>query len=241
MPELLYGRHSVLHALEARRRKVHKIFLQSNLEADLKKLPLLKQARCPVEIVPISFFQKKLGAQLMHQGLVAETDPYPYAPADELLQERFLLLLDEVQDTQNLGALCRSAYLFGVGGVVIPETHAAPVTAGTAHASVGAVEFLKIARVSSIAGYLELLKENQFWVYGTDREGTKLLYEETFPNKVALVIGNEEKGLRRLVKERCDILLKIPTRQASVDSLNASVSGGVVMYEVFRQFSQRTC
>lgn len=173
------------------------------------------------------------------KGDVAEAGPYPYVPFESLFGESLLLVLDEIQDPQNLGALCRSAYLFGAGGVIIPETHAASVTAGTCHASAGAVEYLKIARVSSIANCLEILKKNGFWTYGADADGGKDLSEETFPKKVALVIGNEERGLRKLVRERCDILLKIPTVKKEIDSLNASVAGGVLLYEIFRQFSKK--
>lgn len=235
MSELVHGRHAVFHLIQAKRRKVDRLHLLKSLEKE--EAPLIQLARSqkiPVSFADPAFFTNKLGSAT-HQGVVAETSAYPYVRFDEVAGESFVLLLDEIQDPQNLGALCRSAYLLGVQGIIIPENRSASVTAGACQASVGAVEYLKIARVSSIASALEILKENQFWIYGADMQGTKILHEEKFPPKVALVIGSEERGLRKLVRERCDILLKIPTMKAEVDSLNASVAGGILMYEIFRQ------
>jgi 23S rRNA (guanosine2251-2'-O)-methyltransferase len=234
MSELVYGRHAVFHLIHAGRRRVARLHLLKGMEKEAASL--LEEARrrkIPVTFQEAAFFSKKVAAS--HQGFLAETEIYPYQEAGLLLKESLLLILDEIQDPQNLGALCRSAYLFGAGGVVIPETKSASIGSGTCQASVGAVEYLKIAKVSSIANYLELLKKNGFWIYGADMEGEKTLSQETFPEKVALVIGSEERGLRKLVRERCDLLLRIPLSEREIDSLNASVAGGVFLYEIFRQ------
>jgi 23S rRNA (guanosine2251-2'-O)-methyltransferase len=200
----------------------------------------VKEKRVSIQWQEPSFFRAKFGNEGHHQGVAAEAESYRYVGLDALLSENFILILDEIQDPHNLGALCRSAYLFGVGGVVIPETHAASISPGACHSSVGAVEHLKIARVSSIAKALEQLKAQNFWVYGAAADGEKDIQEEVYPSKVALVIGSEEKGLRRLVRETCDIRVRIPNVKGAVDSLNASVAGGVILYEIFRQRSQKS-
>lgn len=236
MPEIIYGRHAVYHLLASGRRMAYRLHLQRGLEkGESQLLELARSRNLPVQFEGPSFFQKKIGPQATHQGIALETEGYPYVAVEELFSESLVLILDGIQDPQNLGALCRSAYLFGVEGVVIPETHAASIGPGACQASVGAVEYLKIARISSISNSLELFKKEDFWVYGADPSGEKLLQDESFSGKVAVVIGAEEKGLRRLVRERCDVLLRIPTLTRGIDSLNASVSGGVFLYEVVRQ------
>ncbi len=239
MPELVYGRHAVSHILKAGRRRATRLFLQKDIEEEKAILDLAQKGRIAVQRVESSFFHSRFGASATHQGIAAEVEGYPYVPIEDLFLKSTLLILDEIQDPQNLGALCRSAYLFGVDGVVIPETHAASIGAGACQASVGAVEYLQIARISSIAKVLENLKKNGFWIYGTDASADKNVYEENYPEKVALVIGNEEKGMRKLVRETCDILIRIPVAAGAVDSLNASVAGGVALYEIFRQRMQK--
>lgn len=239
MPDFVYGRHAVFHLLTAGRRKVHRIHFQKGIERSEAVLADLAQKRgVPISVQVPTFFSTRCD-EGNHQGVAAEVAPYPYLPLDELLRESFLLVLDEIQDPQNLGALCRSAYLFGVGGVVIPETHSASIGPGSLHASVGATEYLKISRISSIAKALELLKKENFWVYGADQAADRTIYDEAYPAKVALVIGGEEKGLRRLVRERCDLLIKIPTVGKEIGSLNASVAGGVILSEIFRQKTKK--
>ncbi len=237
--ELVYGRHAVFQLLSAGRRKVHRLhLLKSAVKVSGDREELQKLARekgIAVSQQEPGFFASRFGPQATHQGIAAETDPYPYASLEKALEQDTVLILDEIQDPQNLGALCRSAHVFGVSGVIIPETNAAPVGPGACHASVGAVEHLAIARVTSIAKCFPRLKEAGFWIYGADHDAEKTLYEENFPKKVALVVGNEERGLRRLVKEECDILIRIPAMHEKVDSLNASVAGAVILSEVLRQ------
>jgi 23S rRNA (guanosine2251-2'-O)-methyltransferase len=238
-PELVYGRHAVFQLLSAGRRKVHRLhLLKSAVKTSGDREELQKLARdkgITVSQQESGFFVSRFGPQATHQGIAVEADPYPYEPLEKVLLAETILILDEIQDPQNLGALCRSAHVFGVGGVILPETNAASVGPGACHASVGAVEHLAIARVSSIAKCFPLLKEAGFWIYGADHDAEKTLYEEAFPKKVALVVGNEERGLRRLVKEECDIRIRIPAMHEKVDSLNASVAGAVILSEILRQ------
>lgn len=239
--EWVFGRHAVFHLLAAGRRRALKLYLQKGTEkSDLDLVGLAAKKKIPCQIQESSFFRAKFGMEGHHQGVAAEAEAYPYVALDDLLSENFLLILDEIQDPHNLGALCRSASLFGAGGVVIAETHAAGVSPGACHSAVGAVEHLKIARVSSIAKALERLKAQNFWIYGADAGAEKAIFQEDYPAKVALVIGSEEKGLRRLVRETCDITVRIPNIKGGVGSLNASVAGGVILYEIFRQRSQKS-
>jgi len=237
MNELIYGRHAVYHLLASGRRRVFSLYLQEGKEEESPALlDLAKEKKIQVHFREPPFFSKKLGSTAAHhQGILVETEGYPYVEFESLCEESVLLVLDEIQDPQNLGALCRSAYLFGVGGVVLSETRSASVGPGACQAAVGSVEYLRISRVSSIAKSLELLKENGFWVYGADAEAAKSVDEETFSQKTALVIGSEEKGLKKLVRERCDLLLKIPTAGKKIASLNASAAGAIFLYEIFRQ------
>lgn len=240
MPDFVYGRHAVFQLLSAQHRKVYRLHIQKGIEKTESALVDLARKRgAPISLQVPTFFSTRFeGAN--HQGVAAEAAPYPYLSLDELFQESFLLILDEIQDPQNLGALCRSAYLFGVGGVVIPETHSASIGPGSLHASVGSMEYLKISRVSSIAKALELLKKENYWVYGADQTADRTIYDEAYPERVALVIGGEEKGLRRLVRERCDLLVKIPMVGREIGSLNASVAGGVILSEIFRQKTKKS-
>jgi 23S rRNA (guanosine2251-2'-O)-methyltransferase len=240
MSDWVAGRHAVFHLLSAGRRKVLKLYLQKGIQDEEKALmDLAGKRRVPVQSVDPSFFSGRFGQTATHQGIAVEAEAYPYVDLDEVIAEPTLLILDEIQDPQNLGALCRSAYVLGVGGVVIPETRAASIGPGACQASVGAVEYLKVAQVSSIAKALEILKKSEYWIYGADHGAEKSVFDEEFSAKVALVIGNEEKGLRKLVRETCDILIKIPAERREVDSLNASVSGGILMSEILRWRLQR--
>ncbi len=238
MSEWVAGRHAVFHLLSAGRRKALRLYIQKDAE-EKTLADLARSLKVPIQPVESSFFPSRFGPSATHQGVAVEAENYPYVGWKDLSDESTLLVLDEIQDPQNFGALCRSAYVLGVGGVVIPETRAASVGPGACQASVGAVEYLKIAQVSSIAKTLELLKKESFWVYGADQGAQKTVSEEVFPAKVVLVIGNEERGLRKFVRETCDLLIKIPAERHEVDSLNASVSGGILLYEILRQRSQK--
>ncbi len=224
MKEVLYGKHAVSHAFRAKRRKFFRLFLPKNSEsAEAHLVELARQQKIPIV------------RSAPQQEMSLEVSSYPYVSFDELKNKKFILILDEIQDPQNLGALCRSAHIFGVEGVLIADSHASPVTPAAVHTSVGATEYLEIARVSSIAQCLEQLKEEGFWIYGADAEASKTIFEEKFPSKVVLVIGSEEKGMKRLVRERCDILLKIPSVRGEIGSLNASAAGAILLCEIARQ------
>ena len=146
----------------------------------------------------------------------------------------FLLLLDEIEDPQNLGALIRTAECAGVQGVLIPRHHSARITDAVVKASAGATEHLPVAEVTNLVAAMEELKRDGFWVVGLDAAGEKVYTEYDYAGPVAVVVGNEGRGLRRLVRERCDVIVKIPLL-GRIGSLNASVAGALVMYEAVRQ------
>ena len=173
-----------------------------------------------------------------HQGIVAEVEPFPYVGGADLLgvEDALIVVLDQVQDPRNLGAVCRSAEAAGATGVVIPDRRAASVTAAAAKASAGAVEHLKIARVRNISDWIIEAKDAGFWVWGADGRADQAPWQVDLTGKTALVLGTEEKGLRPRVAESCDGLLAIPQR-GNVESLNVSVAASVLVFEAIRQRS----
>jgi 23S rRNA (guanosine2251-2'-O)-methyltransferase len=224
----LYGRNSVSEALRAGRRRIHRLLLAHGTR------PF--EARVPVERVE----RHRLDALVAgnHQGVVAEADPYPYVGLDDLLDESpFLLVLDSLQDPQNFGTLLRTALAVGVSGVIIPEHRAVAVTPAVSNASAGAVEHLKVARVTNLTRALSALKAHNVWVYGLSMDAPQPFWEVDLRGSVALVVGSEGEGLSRLVRETCDLLLNIPMRPDSIDSLNAATAGSLVLYDAFRQRS----
>ena len=173
-----------------------------------------------------------------HQGIVAEVEPFPYVGGSDLLgiEDALVVVLDQVQDPRNLGAVCRSVEAAGATGVVIPDRRSAAVTAATAKASAGAVEHLKIARVRKVSDWITEAKDAGFWVWGADGRAEQAPWQVDLTGKTALVLGTEEKGLRPRVAESCDGLIAIP-QSGKVDSLNVSVAAGVMIFEAIRQRS----
>jgi 23S rRNA (guanosine2251-2'-O)-methyltransferase len=176
-----------------------------------------------------------------HQGIVAVISPYPYASLDDILRrwkssgEKLLLLaLDSVQDPHNLGAIIRSAHLFGVHGIIIPKDRSASVTPVVAKASAGAVEHTLIARVTNLVSTLKELKKDGAWIVGASAEAEQNIYSFRFDLDLVLVIGGEDEGIRSLVRKECDHLLSIPLR-GNISSLNTSVACAVFLSEVVRQ------
>jgi 23S rRNA (guanosine2251-2'-O)-methyltransferase len=184
---------------------------------------------------------EKFSRDTNSQGVVAIVGTKEYIDVDEILsiattknEKAFILLFDEIEDPHNLGALIRTAVCLGAHGGIIPKHNAAPVNETVAKTSAGASAHFPIAKVTNIAATIEELKEKGIWIVGTDADAQRSFTDVDYSMPVALVIGNEGKGIRRLVKEKCDFLVKIPMT-GSFDSLNASVAGALIMYEVFRK------
>jgi 23S rRNA (guanosine2251-2'-O)-methyltransferase len=212
--EHVYGRRAVEEAKRGRRR-VHRI---------------LEAPETPAREL------ERLAGSPGHQGVVAEVDPYPYSGDAELLgrREGMLVALDQIQDPQNLGAICRSAEVAGADGVVLTERRAAAVTPAVCKASAGAVEHLRIARVRNLADWLGQARDVGFWVWGADPAGGTGHTEVDLTGGVVLVLGGEGGGLRPRVAAACDGLLAIPGR-GRIESLNVAAAASVLLFEALRQ------
>ena len=183
----------------------------------------------------------RMCASSHHQGIALEVEPFRYADFDDLMtavdqsgRGGFLLVLDAIQDPHNLGALIRSAACAGADGVLIPKDRACGITAAAEKTSAGAVETVPVAMVTNIAQTLEILKKRGYWVYGLDGAARQTVYQTDFSGNVALVIGGEGEGIRPLVRKQCDVVMSIP-QYGGVSSLNASVAGGIALFEVARK------
>ena len=176
-----------------------------------------------------------------HQGVIAFVSPVEYKDVDYILnvakergEEPFILIADEIEDPHNLGALIRSAEIAGCHGVIIPKRRAVAVTEIVSKVSVGATEYMPIARVNNINETIRELKEKGVWIVGTDGSADTLYYEQDLTGPIAIVVGSEGRGMNKLTMKNCDFLVKIPM-MGKITSLNASVSGGIVMFEVLKQ------
>lgn len=244
--ELIAGKHSVAEALRAGR-SINKIWIAEGTQQKQMQ-PILTEAKKRGVVVQTADKRKldTLVPGIQHQGVVAQAAPYVYAEVEDLLaaaaakdEDPFLLILDEIEDPHNLGSILRTADCTGVHGVIIPKRRSAQVNTTVSKTSAGAAEYVPVARVSNLAQTMEKLKEAGVWIAGTDVRAEGEIYEtDVFKGPVALVIGNEGEGMGRLVRETCDVLVKLPM-QGQINSLNASVAAGVVMYEVLRQRSGR--
>ena len=242
MSEKLYGRKPVLEALRSGKRAISHIYLmQGSRDEVLNQIEAHAKAKGITLGLETRHRMDTMAGSDKHQGVIAVAEDYQYADLQDLLdlgrdknEPAFLLLLDEIEDPQNLGAILRSADAAGVHGVVIPKNRAVEINATAVKASAGAVEHVKTAKVTNLNDAIRKLKDAQVWVVGADMEGDKNFYEYDFRRPVALVIGNEGKGLRRLVKENCDELVKIPMA-GKMSSLNASVASALLLFEVARQ------
>lgn len=241
--EWIAGKHSVLEALRAGR-TINKIWVAEGAQKHLTQ-PIVAEAKNRGIIVQTVDKRKldQMAPGVQHQGVVAQAAPYAYAEVEDLLAQAaergepaFLLVLDEIEDPHNLGSILRTAECTGVHGVIIPKRRSAAVTATVSKTSAGAVEYVPVARVTNLVQTMEQLKEAGVWVVGTDVAAKDEIYGggDILTGPVAIVIGNENQGMGRLVRETCDVLLKLPM-SGRLNSLNASVAAGVVMYEVLRR------
>ncbi|MGB9840614.1 23S rRNA (guanosine(2251)-2'-O)-methyltransferase RlmB [Thermovenabulum sp.] len=236
---LIEGKNSVIEALKAGR-PMNKIYVKKGDKAFLKRLyELARQNNVPVVEVDENYLNK-LSKTKKHQGVIAQASLKPYLNLEELLakassktREPFIAVLNEIEDPVNLGSILRTCDCLGVDGVIIPKRRACGVTPTVMKVSEGAGEYVDIARVTNIASTLEKLKEKGIWVIGADMDG-EIYYEKDLTGPVALVVGGEDKGLGKLVKERCDFLVKIPM-MGHVSSMNAAVAFAVIGYEIIRQ------
>ena len=238
--DLLVGRNAVSEALRSQR-SLNKLLVQDGAHGGslAELLALAKAKAVPVEFVKAERLDK-LAPGMRHQGVLALAAPIAFQTLDDVFAKAaakgeppFLLLLDELQDPQNVGALIRTADAAGVHGVLMPRRRSCPINAVVAKISAGAVEYVPVVQIGNIAQAMEELKERGCWVVGADMDGVDF-YAANLTGPIVLVIGAEGKGLGRLVKQKCDDIVSLPMH-GGVNSLNASNAGAILMYEVVRQ------
>ena len=246
LPEdVLIGRNAVIEAIRSGRGINKLLIADGDKEGSVKEvISLAKEQGIVIQFVERSKIDGIAGG-LRHQGVLAYVAPVAYSNLETILQAAetkgeapFLLLLDELEDPHNLGALLRTADATGVLGVLIPKRRSVPLTATVAKTSAGAVEYVPVARIGNIAQTLRKLKDKGFWVAGADMDGSQNYYEADLTGPLVLVVGSEGHGMSRLTKEQCDFIVKMPM-VGKINSLNASVAGSILMYESMRQRLQK--
>jgi 23S rRNA (guanosine2251-2'-O)-methyltransferase len=245
MPDYIWGRNPVLETLHSPR-QIKRILLaegQREAPALASIVQEAKQRHIPLETVPRARLDQ-LSRGAVHQGVLAVVGERKYASIDEILavaesrrEPPFLLILDAIQDVNNLGSLLRTAEAAGVHGVIIPEHRAAEVNATVIKTSAGATEHLLIAQETNLTRAIEDLKKRNIWVVGLAGEAQTLYTQADLTGPLALVVGNEGKGISRLVREHCDLLIRLPM-YGHINSLNAAVAGSIALYEALRQREQ---
>ena len=243
--DVLVGRNAVTEALKSGR-GINKLWIASgDREGSVAEIAALAKERgIVVQYVERAKIESLAGGH-RHQGVLAYVAPVPYAELEDILKAAeakgeapFLVLLDELEDPHNLGALLRTADATGVHGILIPKRRSVSLNATVAKTSAGAVEYVPVARIGNIAQTLKKLKEKGFWVAGADMDGEKAYYEADLTGPLVLVVGSEGRGMSRLTKEACDFIVSMPM-VGRINSLNASVAGSILMYESMRQRLQK--
>lgn len=239
--DIIEGRNSVKELLKSGR-DINKLYIQKGeRHGSIREIVALAKENKNVIVFEEKNKLDQMSQTHNHQGVIAVVPPFDYCDIDDILGEAknknekpFIVILDGIEDPQNLGSIIRTAVCAGVHGIVIPKRRAVAVNSTVNKTSAGAVQYMKIARVNNINDTIKYLKENNVWIYGTDVEAKKYYTEEKYNSGLAIIIGNEGNGISRLTKENCDFLIKIPM-SGVLNSLNASVSAGIVMYEVANQ------
>lgn len=241
MREILYGRNAARECLRARRRHVHTVLLADVIEPAAiidEIITLAGQSKIPVQRVPRKTLDNLAKG---HQGVAVEVGRYPTMAVEDILarakklnEPPFIVALDHLEDPHNVGALLRTAEVVGVHGVIIPKQRSASVTPAVVNASAGAAEHMWLAEVPNLTQALAKLKQADVWLAGVEDTPASLPYSQAnLTGAIVVVIGSEGKGMSRLVRETCDFLIKLPMR-GQIESLNASVAGGLILYEVWR-------
>ena len=235
------GRNAVLELLESQK-DINKLFIESGEKhGSINKIIAKAKERKVIIIEKDKKQMKEMARTENYQGVIAIVPPFEYCEVEDIIEEAksknedpFILILDGIEDPHNLGAIIRTAETAGVHGIIIPKRRAASVNSTVNKVSAGATEYMKIARVNNITETIKTLKKNDIWVCGTDMNAKSYYYQENYKMPIAIVIGSEGFGMSRLVKENCDFMVKIPMK-GKITSLNASVSAGIIIYEVVKQ------
>jgi len=235
------GRNSVLELLESGK-DINKIYItKGEKHGSINKIIAMAKDKKVIIVEKDKRQMDEMAQNENYQGVIAIVPPFEYCEVEDILQyaeekgeSPFVLILDGIEDTHNLGAIIRTAETAGVHGIIIPKRRAASVNSTVSKVSCGAVEYMKIARVNNITDSINKLKEAGLWICGTAIDGAKYYFDQDLTGPIGIIIGNEGKGMSELVKKNCDFLVKIPMK-GKVTSLNASVSTGIILYEVLKQ------
>ncbi|MDR1160437.1 MAG: 23S rRNA (guanosine(2251)-2'-O)-methyltransferase RlmB [Syntrophomonadaceae bacterium] len=240
MKDKLAGINSIMEALK-NKRKIYRILVQEGQHSGRLR-NLLEEAErrgIYVKFLPKTELDKTY-KDGNHQGIIAQVDAFDYADVENILYRAaekkdppFILILDGIEDPQNFGSIIRTAECAGVHGIIIPQHGSCPVTETVRKVSAGAAEHMLIAQETNLSQVIDYLKKQNLWVVGADMAAEKNYFQAEWPEAVALVIGNEGKGIRNLVKKNCDFCVNIPMK-GNIASLNAAVAAGLVMYEIRR-------
>ncbi len=239
--DMIEGRNAVIEALKSDRTIEYIMIAKGDTKGSISVVTALAQEKSVV----VKYVERaKLDGMSetgAHQGVIAIVTPYTYFSIEDIImgakekeEDPFILVLDEIEDPHNFGSIIRIAEVCGVHGIIIPKRKNVGVTATVYKTSAGATEHIKIAKVTNINVAVDQLKEAGIWVYGADMHGEKYCYDADLKGPVALVIGSEGKGISKLTKSKCDVLVKIPM-VGKVNSLNASVACGMISYEILKQ------
>ncbi len=229
-PEWVAGRIPALECLRAQRRRAHRLFV---LKSAKGLEPVVRAAgRIPVQPVTRDELDRMVAGGT-HQGVVLQADPLPLLNLDTWLEKiggssPFAVVLDEIQDPRNFGAIVRSAAACGAAGVIFAKDRAAPLSPAAVKSAAGAMEHIHLVRTTNLTRALQALKKENFWVAGLEAEASRVLWDADLSGRLALVVGSEGTGIRRLVRRQCDLFVRIPLT-GPVTSLNASVSAGIAL------------
>ncbi len=238
--EFIEGRNPVIEALKSNR-TIEKLFIaKGDIEGSIKIII----SKAKEKGIVIQEMDKKgldnMSVTKNHQGVIARVSPFEYSTIEDILEtakekeeDPFVIILDEIEDPHNLGSIIRTANACGAHGIIIPKRRSASVTQTVLKVSAGAAEGIKIAKVTNLNQTIKELKDNGLWIIGTDMDG-EACYSANLKGPVGLVVGSEGKGISKLVKQNCDLIVKIPMK-GTINSLNASVAGGIIIYEILRQ------
>ena len=236
-PDLLIGRNAVTEALKSDREIDTLFLIRGNKNPALLRLAsMAKEKGGVVKEVDSKKLDYMCGGG-NHQGVAAYVAAHEYSTVDDILEYAkakneppFIMICDEIEDPHNLGAIIRTAECAGVHGVIIPKRRSASLSYAVGKTSAGAVEYMRIARVANLASTIDELKDKGLWIYGADMDGQDYKKADV-SGAAALVIGSEGKGLGKLIKQKCDVILSLPMK-GNINSLNASVAAGILMYEI---------
>lgn len=239
--DLVEGRNAVIEALKSDRTIEQVLVAKGDTKGSINVvLGIAKEKGTVIKYVDRAKLDD-LSQTGAHQGVIAIVTPYKYFKLDDIIsyaqdknEEPFVIILDELEDPHNFGSIIRTAEVCGVHGIIIPKRKNVGVTPTVYKTSAGAIEHMKIAKVTNINATIDELKEKGLWIYGADMTGENYCYNTDLRGPMALVIGSEGKGISKLTKEKCDVLMRIPM-VGKISSLNASVAGGIMMYEVLKQ------